>query len=84
MSNWYAFKRVSDGTIVSFGTDDSAGFNLAVAGLTPLGPYATLQAAQAANGIVLPVPSAAITALQAKPVATWTLADIATWLQNGG
>lgn len=82
--NWYAMKRNSDNVVVSIVSDDSSGFQLVVPGFTLVGPYVSQAAAIFANITTVNPQQQAITTLLAKPAATWTLADLATWLQNKG
>lgn len=85
MAQWYAIKNISTGKIVSYVSDDTQGFGSISASFTKVGPYADQSAAQAANEPTVPViEDPAIAALRAKTAATWTNADIATWLQKKG
>jgi hypothetical protein len=69
--------------IVSYCSDDSPGFAGLAATHNVLGPFINQQAAQQANEPLLPTPQqSTLQTLNAKPSATWTLADVADWLKS--
>ena len=85
MNTWYAIVRIADGIVVGYTSDDAAGYGALPATLKYVGPYTTQSAAQAANEPVVVTPKQQqLQTLLQKPANTWTLTDLAAWLQAKG
>jgi len=83
--NWFVLRRSVDGAVISYVSDDSAGFPPNIPGTDLTGPYPSqLLAQQAVQPIVVPPSVTVLGNLTAKDSATWTLADVAEWLKAKG
>ena len=83
-ANWFGLKRTTDGKIVSYISDNAAGYSVTPpAGYTYQGPYASQTAAQQAlEPAPAPIVNATIAAILAKPLGTRTIDDVISFLQQ--